>query len=149
MSISKLNSNDPIVGCEYVFSSEIDWEQRISESKITIVLVTGKLWKPIYFTPGSALLTSDESMTPAGRLIESKFQINIPGGSVELSSDITLVCGRSIAIKITFGSGNAIVCGGKNRKLRLKNSGSMGQKSSQVIGFEYKSSKDFMWLKLN
>ena len=148
MSISKTNSNDPIIGCEYVLSSEIDSESRISSSKIAIVLVTGKLWKPIYFTPGSAVLTTEESMPPAGRLIESKFQMNTPGSSDSLSSDITIVCGRSVAIKLTFKSGTAIICGGKNRKLRLQDAGSMGQKSGHVIGFVYKSSKDFMWLNL-
>lgn len=144
----KQQSNDAIVGCSYLFSDEIALEVQISARKVSIIPITGKTWKLIYFTPGSAALKTEENLTPSGRLIESKFQMNIPGGSDTLSADLALVCGRSISLKLTLESGKAIICGGKNRKLRLQDSGSMGQKNSHLIGFEYKSSKDFMWLNI-
>ena len=82
----KQQPNDPIVVCEYVFPGDIDSEARIGSNKISLTLVTGKVWHPVYFTPGSALLTTQESMPPSGRLIESKFEIKIPGGSAEFIS---------------------------------------------------------------
>ena len=54
----KQHPNDPIVGCEYVFPGDIDSEMRIGSNKISVTLVTGSAWHPVYFTPGSALLTT-------------------------------------------------------------------------------------------
>jgi hypothetical protein len=138
--------NDPIVGCEYVFPGDIDSETRIGSNKISVTLVTGKVWYPVYFTPGSALLTTQESMPSSGSLIESKFEIKIPGGSSELLSELHRICGRSIVLKLTFESGSVLICGGKNRKLRLLSSSTLSTQKGNVIGFEYKSTKDFMWL---
>ena len=149
MSISKVKPNDPIVGFAYVFSTEIESEARVGVNKTTVNLVSGKLWKTIYFTPGSAQLTSEQSLTTAGLLIGSKFQLNLTGCSDALLTEINGVCGRSVAIKLTFESGSVILCGGKNRKLRLRDTLSMGQKNSHVLSFDYKSSKNFTWLNLN
>ncbi len=142
----KQQPNDPIVGCEYVFPGDIDSETRIGSNKKSVTLVTDKEWHPVYFTPGSALLTTQESMPPSGRLIESKFEMKIPGGSAELLAEINRICGRSIVLKLTFESGSALICGGKNRKLRLFSSASLSTQKGNVIGFVYKSSKDFIWL---
>ena len=142
----KQHPNDPIVGCEYVFPGDIESETRIGSNKISVTLVTGKVWHSVYFTQGSALLTTQESMPSSGRLIESKFEMKIPGGSADLLAELNRICGRSIVLKLTFESGSAIICGGKNRKLRLLASASMSTQSGNVIGFEYKSTKDFMWL---
>ena len=54
----KQHANDPIVGIEYVFPGDIDSETRIGSNKISVTLVSGKVWHPVYFTPGSALLKS-------------------------------------------------------------------------------------------
>lgn len=146
MSISKTNPNDPIVGCEYVYPGDVDSEMRIGSNKISVTLLTGKMWQPVYFTPGSALLTTQESMPSSGRLIESKFEMKIPGGSAELLAELNRICGRSIVLKLTFENGSAIICGGKNRKLRLLASVTLNTQKGNVLGFEYKSTKDFMWL---
>jgi|GEM_PF-3102261 len=66
----KHHPNDPIVGCEYVFPVDIDSKMRIGSNKTAVTLVTGKVWHPVYFTPGSALLTTQESLPSSGRLIE-------------------------------------------------------------------------------
>ena len=142
----KQHSNDPIVGCEYVFPGDIDSETRIGSNKITVTLVTGKEWHPVYFTPGSALLTTQESMPFSGRLIESKFEIKIPGSSAVLLAELNRICGRSIVLKLTFESGIAIICGGKNRKLRWLASATLSTQKGNIVGFVYKSTKDFMWL---
>ena len=142
----KQHSNDPIVGCEYAFPNDIESEMRIGSNKISVKLVTGKEWHPVYFTPGSAVLTTQETMPSSGRLIESKFEIKIPGGSAELLAELNRICGRSIGLKLIFESGSAILCGGKNRKLRLLASATLSTQKSNVIGFVYKSSKDFMWM---
>ena len=142
----KQHPNDPIVGCEYVFPGDIELETRIGSNKISVVLVTGKVWHFVYFTPGSALLTTQESMPSSGRLIESKFEMKIPGGSAELLAELNRICGRSIILKLTFESGSALICGGKNRKLRLLASATLSTQKGNVVGFVYKSSKDFMWL---
>ena len=142
----KQHSNDPIVGCEYVFPGDIESETRVSSNKISAALVTGKVWHPVYFTPGSATLTTQESMPLSGRLIESKFEMKIPGGSAELLAELNRICGRSIVLKLTFESGSAIICGGKNRKLRLLASATHSTQKGNVVGFVYKSTKDFMWL---
>ena len=142
----KQHPNDPIVGCEYVFPGDIESEMRIGSNKISVTLVTGKTWHPVYFTPGSALLTTQESMPPSGRLIESKFEMKIPGGSAELLAELNRICGRSIVLKLTFENGSAIICGGKNRKLRLLASATLNTQSGNIVGFVYKSMKDFMWL---
>jgi len=142
----KQHSNDPIVGIEYVFPGDIDSETRIGSNKISVTLVSGKVWHPVYFTPGSALLTTQESMPSSGRLIESKFEIKIPGGSAELLAELNRICGRSIVLKLTFESGNAMICGGKNRKIRLLASATLSTQKGNVVGFVYKSAKDFMWL---
>jgi len=142
----KQHPNDPIVGCEYVFPGDIDSEMRIGSNKISVTLVNGKVWHPVYFTPGSAILTTQESMPSSGRLIESKFEIKTPGGSADMSAELNRICGRSIVLKLTFESGSSIICGGKNRKLRLLASATLSTQKGNVIGFEYKSTKDFMWL---
>ena len=142
----KQHSNDPIVGCEYVFPGDIESEMRIGSNKISVTLVTDKVWHSVYFTPGSAQLTTQESMPSSGRLIESKFEMKIPGGSVELLAELNHICGRSIVLKLILESGNAIICGGKNRKLRLLTSATLSTQKGNVLGFEYKSTKDFMWL---
>jgi len=142
----KQHPNDPIVACEYVFPGDIDSETRIGSNKISVTLVTDKVWHPVYFTPGSALLTTQESMPSSGRLIESKFEIKIPGGSADMTAELNRICGRSIVLKLTFESGCAIICGGKNRKLRLLSSATLSTQKGNVLGFEYKSTKDFMWL---
>jgi len=142
----KQQSNDPIVGCEYVFPGDIDSETRIGSNKVSVTLVTGKEWHPVYFTPGSAILTTQESMPSSGRLIESKFEMKIPGGSADMTAELNRICGRSIVLKLTFESGSAIICGGKNRKLRLLASATLSTQKGNVVGFEYKSTKDFMWL---
>lgn len=146
MTILKIRSNDPIVSCEYVFPGEINAETRISENKVSIVLGTGKVWKPIYFTPGSAILTENESMPFGGRLFESKFDMNLPGGSADMKSELNRICGRSIVLKLTLESGAKLICGGKNRKLRLMASGKFGVSAGQVVGFTYQSKKSFNWL---
>jgi len=138
--------NDPIVGCEYVFPGDIESEMRIGSNKISVTLFTGKVWLPVYFTPGSAILTTQESMPPSGRLIESKFEMKIPGGSADMITELNRICSRSIVLKLTFESGGAIICGGKNRKLRLLASATLSPQKGNVVGFEYKSTKDFMWL---
>ena len=138
--------NDPIVGCEYVFPGNIDSEMRIGSNKISVTLVTGKVWHSVYFTPGSARLTTQESMPSSGRLIESKFEMKIPGGSADLLAELNRICGRAIVLKLIFDSGSAIICGGKNRKLRLLASASLSTQKGNVLGFEYKCTKDFMWL---
>jgi hypothetical protein len=142
----KQQPNDPIVGCEYVFPGDIDSETRNGSNKISVTLVTGRVWHPIYFTPGSAQLATQESMPLAGRLIENKFEIKIPGGSADLLAELNRICGRSVVLKLTFESGSAIICGGKNRKLRLLSSASLSTQKGNVVGFVYKSAKDFMWL---
>ena len=85
-------------------------------------------------------------MPPSGRLIESKYEMKIPGGSAELLAELNRICGRSIVLKLTFESGTVLICGGKNRKLRLLASAALGTQKGNVVGFEYKSTKDFMWL---
>ena len=142
----KQHPNDPIVGCEYVFPGDIYSEARIGSNKISVTLITSKEWHPVYFTPGSALLTTQESMPSSGRLIESKFEMKIPGGSAELLAELNRICGRSIALKLTFESGSSIICGGKNRKLRLFGSATLSTQKGIIVGFVYKSMKDFMWL---
>lgn len=135
----KQQSNDAIVECSYLFPDEIALEVQISARKVSVTPVTGKSWKPIYFTPGTAALKTGENLTPAGRLIESNFQMNISGGSDTLSADLALICGRSILLKLTLESGKAIVCSGKNRKLRIQDAGNMGQKNSHIIGFNIRA----------
>jgi hypothetical protein len=56
----KQHPNDPIVGCEHVFPIDIDSETRIGSNKISVTLVTGKVWHSVYFTLGSASLTTQE-----------------------------------------------------------------------------------------
>ncbi len=146
MTIAKNRPNDPIVSCEYVFPGEIASETRISENKVSINLGSGKVWKPIYFTPGSALLIEQESMPFGGRLFESKFDMKIPGDSADMKAELNRICGRSIVLKLTLESGATLVCGGRNRKLRLTASGTIGVSSGQVVGFSYQSKKSFNWL---
>jgi len=142
----KQHPNDPIVGCEYVFPGDIDAETRIGSNRISVTLVTGKTWHPVYFTPGSTILTTQESMPPSRRLIESKYEMKIPGGSADMTAELNRICGRSIVLKLTFESGSAIICGGKNRKLMLLASVTLSTQKGNVLGFEYKSTKDFKWL---
>ena len=129
-----------------MFPGDNDLETRIASNKISVMLVTGKEWHPVYFTPGSALLTTQESMSLSGRLIESKFEMKIPGGSAELLAELNRICGRSVVLRLTFESGSALICGGKNRKLRLLASATLSTQKGNIVGFVYKSTKDFMWL---
>ena len=41
----KQQSNDPIVGCEYVFPGDVDSETRIGSNKTAVTLVTGSTYQ--------------------------------------------------------------------------------------------------------
>lgn len=142
----KQHANNAIVGCEYVFPSEIESEKCVGDSKLKVTLVAGKEWKSLYFTPGSVILSTQESIPFAGRIIESKFEMKVPGGSADLSAELIRICGRSIVLKLTYESGDVLICGGKNRKLKLVTTTLQGTTSGNVVGFTYQSRKDFMWL---
>lgn len=146
MTIFKETASDPITGVAYVFPGDIDAETRISAVKVAITLSAGKTWTEIYFTPGSAQLTMEESTPITGRLIESNFEMKLPGGSADQLAQIAGICSRPIVLRLTFKSGVQKVCGGKNRKLRLHDAGTMGTQNSHQISFEYKSRKDFNFL---
>ena len=142
----KQAANDPIVGCAYVFVNEIEAETQVGASRVAITLISGKEWKPIYFTPGSALLTSTGSSSFVGSIVENKFEMKVPGGSSDLTSEITRLCGRSIVLKLTLESGAVLVCGGKARKLRILSVAQVGTQNGYVLSFVYKSNKEFLWL---
>ena len=149
MSISigeKQKAGDAIVGCDYVFPLEIATETRRSNINVAITLATGKQWKPIYFTPGSALLSTTESVPFEGRIIENKFEMKIPGGSSDLVDVLSQVCGRAMAIRLTFESGAMLLCGGMSKKLRLTAEGTLGTQNGNTIGFTYRSKKGFRWI---
>eukprot|EP00825_Cyclidium_porcatum_P032924 TRINITY_DN35057_c0_g1_i2.p3 TRINITY_DN35057_c0_g1~~TRINITY_DN35057_c0_g1_i2.p3 ORF type:complete len:115 (-),score=13.10 TRINITY_DN35057_c0_g1_i2:76-420(-) len=95
----KQQPNNAIVGCAYVFPSEIDSELVIGTTEVSLSLISGKMWQPVYFTPGSALLTTQESTSFAGRLLESKFEMKIPGGTVGQHRELARICGRPIVLK--------------------------------------------------
>ena len=52
-------------------------------------------------------------------------------------------------IRLTFESGAMLLCGGKTKKLRLAAIGTLGTLNGNVIGFNYRSKKDFRWLNEN
>ena len=141
----KQRANDAIIGCDYVFPGEIETETVQWETKVTISLAAGKTWKPIYFTPGSAVLSTQESTPFAGRLIESKFEMKIPGGSADMTAELIRICSRAIVLKLTLESGDVLICGGKNRKLRLVAAGAFNTQKGVAMGFVYKSKKNFLW----
>lgn len=146
MSIDvKEPSGDAIVGVEYVFPSEIATEYWVSKVKVSVTLVTDKVWKPIYFTPGSAALITTESFPFTGRIIESKFEMKVPGGSEEQLANLNLICSRPVVLRIVFERGATLICGGKNRKLRLATDSTLDTKKGNVVKFEYKSKSNFMW----
>jgi len=142
----KQQGNDAIVGCAYVFPGEIASETRVSDAKIAITLEPGKAWKPIYFTPGSAALTTEESVAFSGRITVNKFEMKIPGGSADLIAELNGICGRPIVLKLTFESGNVLICGGKTRKLRLVTSTKLNNQNGSEVSFEYKCKMGFKWL---
>lgn len=143
---SKQKSTNAIVGFQYALSSEVASEVAHATSRVVITLSAGKVWKPIYFTPGSALLSTQVSNPFQGRIVESKFEMKVPGRSAEMSYEIENLIGRSIVIKLLQESGDMIVCGGKSRKLRLVCSATTGTQNGYLVGFEYKSKTDFLWL---
>jgi hypothetical protein len=147
MNVSeKQPATDAIIGCDYVFPSEILTETLIGLSKISETLVIGKTWKPIYFTPGSAVLTTDEKLEDQGRIFESKFELKTPGGSADLTGEFNKFCGRAIVLKLTFAGGGILICGGKTRKLRLMDGGTYGTTKGHILSFAYQSKTNFKWI---
>ena len=142
----KQKAINAIVGCEYVFSKEIGNESAAGSGKVSITLLSGKSWKPIYFTPGSALLTSKETNPFEGKIIENTFEMKVPGGSSDLTSELEFITGRSIVLKLTFENGDILICGGRTRKLRLLALTSAGISSVNTLSFNYKSRKKFAWM---
>jgi len=142
----KQKSTDSIVGLQYALSSEVASEVAHAQSRVAITLSVGKVWKPIYFTPGSALLSSQVSNTFQGKIVESKFEAKMPGRTAAMSDELERMIGRSVVIKLIYESGEVIVCGGKSRKLKLFCSAVAGTQNGYLVGFEYKSKTDFLWL---
>jgi hypothetical protein len=142
----KQPGNSAIVGCAYVFADEIDSENKIGKMWVGVSLISGHDWKPIYFTPGSALLTHDESIPFSGKMIESKFEMKVPGGSADMAAVLAVICSRTVVLKLTFGNGDDIICGGKTQKLRLVNAGSMGTQKGNVLTFTHLSKNGFKYL---
>jgi len=141
----KQRSIDAIVGCDYVFPGDVSLETLVGINKIAVTLVAGKSWNPLYFTPGSAFLTCGEKMDSQGKNVENKLQLKTPGGSAALVNDLLQICGRSIVIRLTFASGAMLICGGKNRKLRLFDNGTYGTANGHDLSFDYVSKTDFKW----
>ena len=131
-------SGDPITGVSYCYASDIATEYRNSITRVTVTMATGKVWIPIYFTPGSAMLSEQDVFTPQGKLVESKFEMKIPGGGEDLMAELSKICGRAVVLKLTYNSGAMVICGGKARKLRLHNLSTQGQQNGNLIGFEYR-----------
>lgn len=143
---SKQKSTDAIVGFQYAFSNEVSAEVAYAASRVAITLSAGKVWKTIYFTPGSALLSTQVSNPFQGKIVESKFEMKVPGRSAAMSDELERLIGRSVVIKLFYESGEVIVCGGKSRKLRLFYSSITGTQNGYLVVFDYKSKTDFLWL---
>ena len=139
---------DAIVGVDYLFAREVDTETKIGLTKVTLTPVSGKAWKPIYITPGSAALTSEQKDEFEGKIIENKFEMKVPGASADLLEDLMLICGRAIVLKLTYESGAALICGGKEKFLKLVYSGTHGTNLGYVLQFDYKSRDAFKWEQL-
>lgn len=132
---------DPIIGIEYVFTSEIGSETFIGSTQTQITLSAGKAWKSMYFTPGSASLSSTTTREFAGKVVDYKFEARIPG-----FEHAALEVGRPVVLALTLESGAVIICGGKNRKLRLTSTFTAGVMAGFTLGFEYRSREEFLWL---
>jgi hypothetical protein len=142
----KQKSYDAIIGFAYVFATEVSSQISVGASRTELTLVEGKQWKDIYFTPGSAMLKSQQSNAFAGRIIESKFEMKVPGSTPSLTQDMQALTERSVVIRLTMESTEAMICGGKSRKLRLSSSAAFGASNGYVLTFEYRSKTDFPWL---
>ena len=139
-------AGNAIVGVDFVYPLEIDTEIPVYDNAVSVTLLSGRSWHPLYFTPGSALLTCTESIPFEGRIVENKFELKMPGSSPSLGEMIHLTSGRAIVLRLTFENGAQLLCGGKARKLRLTNLGTMGTQNGNVIGFVYRSRQDFKWI---
>jgi hypothetical protein len=144
---TKQSPTDAIVGIDYALRSEIFTETFYTSGLVEIALADLKVWKPIYFTPGSAVLTQNVNNPFQGRIVESKFEARIPGKTPEMTRTLEDLCGRFVVLKLTLESGQAIICGGKTRKLRISYSGSSGTQNGYTLMFEYRSRTDFYYLK--
>lgn len=98
----KVSAVDYIDSCAYLWPDEIASESRLSDVKVQLTLVSGKAWKPIYFTPGSAKLNIAEKVEFQGRSFESKFEMLIPGDTLTNKADLNLLCGRPIIIALGY-----------------------------------------------
>jgi len=140
--VSKVDFIDSIF---YLWPDEVSSEIRLSEVKVQVYIIAGKAWKPIYFTPGTAKLTTTEMVEFTGRAFDSKFEVLIPGDLLPNRADLNLLCGRPIVLSLGYHSGKFLICGGKNRKLRLVNQGTFGGANGNQVTFEYKSKTNFMY----
>jgi hypothetical protein len=103
-------------------------------------------WTQIYFTPGTAKLESTSKTDFTGKLINNKFEMNVPGSANAFDGEIFDLTGRAIVLRIVYSDGNSLIAGGKEKKLRLEYKKDINTVSGHILTFDYDSRTAFKLL---
>lgn len=109
MAISKNSNLLPLIcGIYYALPEEVVSLSYSSTDLYhkTIVFKTGKAWKQIYFTPGSAEFTENDKSSDPGILSEQTLKFIFPGEDENNNKDIDLIKDRPVLVKIFYPSIN-------------------------------------------
>ncbi len=121
MSILKnTNLNSIICGILYCFPEEVlSIADGRSEYHKIITLVTGKTWKQIYFTPGSADFQEPQKIDDPGSVFEQKLKFVFPGENESNAITISEISNRPILVLLTYNIGRAKFIGDLDNPARL------------------------------
>lgn len=99
----KLTSNDRPIAIDYVYTSDLNWYQRNSDSVCSLSLKNA--WKRINTTAGSIDLKERPEKSASGTAFITELTARHPGHETESPADISQLSGRRVILKITYRSG--------------------------------------------
>jgi hypothetical protein len=121
--MNKSKSLVPVIcGISYVYAEDADLciHPDASINSIKVVLKTGKVWIPLYFTPGTAKFSQSLDTTDGLRIYSQRLELDFPGliESYKLAEDFR---NKLFLIKMDYNDGNSYILGCLNNPAQFIN----------------------------
>lgn len=100
-----------VVAASFVYISDIADAYKLPDAhKLHLILANGKIWNPIYNSPG-AELSEEISDEDAGNIFIASLKIRYPRISPEISHQQRLVQGQKIIVRVLTSNGDNVYIG--------------------------------------
>lgn len=142
------NSNIPLLICRLFVTPVEDvrvFPEGSSRFFRSIIFFSGKGWKEIYFTPGSAVFKEKEKEEDAGVLIEQSAKFIFPGDDSDNLSLFDQLQGRQLLVLVDLNMGLSKVFGDLENGTRLKRVSEISSKTATCECELTCVSQDWAW----